>query len=65
MTKEFRWLVAHPEIDAQYPGEYVAIVGEAVVAHGEDLEEVLQEAEKVGTDPLLHKVHRIDKELVV
>lgn len=65
MTKEFSWLVAHPELDAQYPGEYIAIVGESIVAHGEDFEKVLQEAEKHGDNPLLHKVQRLDRDLVV
>ncbi|HEX9735352.1 MAG TPA: DUF5678 domain-containing protein [Thermoanaerobaculia bacterium] len=65
MSKEFIWLVAHPEIDAQYPGEYIAIVGDAVVAHGEDFAKVLLEAEKHGDSPLLHKAQRVDRELVV
>ncbi|HEX9735247.1 MAG TPA: DUF5678 domain-containing protein [Thermoanaerobaculia bacterium] len=64
LPQEFNWYVAHPEISARYAGEYIAIVGEAVVAHGKDLKFVLEEARKHGK-PFIHKVRRVDKELVV
>jgi hypothetical protein len=63
--KENNWLLSHPEVIANYPGEYIAIVGESVVAHGKDFKKVLEEAEKAGKEPLVHKVPFIDKEVVV
>ena len=63
--KEFDWLLAHPEIASQYAGEYIAIGKDAVVAHGKDFSAVLQEAEKQGKEPLIHKVPVADKDLAV
>jgi len=63
--REFEWLLAHPEIESQYAGEYIAILKEAVVAHGNDFNAVLEEAETHGEEPLIHKVPIADKELVV
>lgn len=65
VDKEFEYLVSHPEISRKYSGEYIAIVGEAVVAHGKDLKKVLEEAKKTGKEPLLHKVPPFGKEMVV
>jgi hypothetical protein len=62
---EFEWLCNHPEIEEQYKeGEYIAIVGEAVVAHGTDLDVVLEEAERYGKEPLIHKVTPHDKDIL-
>ena len=65
LPKEYVWFLAHPEIETQYAGEYIAIIGEAVVAHGPDFTPVLQEAEKRGQAPFIHKVPAADKDLVV
>ena len=64
-SREYSWLLSHPEIETEYPGEYIAIVGEEVVAHGKDFKKVLREAEKTGKEPFIHKVPSLDKELVV
>ena len=53
---EYNWLVDHPEETAKYAGEYIAIVGEKIVAHGSDFLEVSKEAKKVAPRPLFHKV---------
>ena len=50
---EFNWFACNPEIMKQYRGEYVAIIGEKVVAHGEHLKPVLEKAEKVEKNPLV------------
>ena len=57
--------MSHPEIETEYPGEYIAIVGEEIVAHGKDFKQVLKEAEEIGKVPFIHKVPFLDKELVV
>ena len=62
--KEYDWLLAHPEIEVQYSGQYIAIVGDSIVAHGEDFSAVLEEAEKYG-EPFIHKVPRADRDLLV
>ena len=53
---EYNWLVDHPEETAKYAGEYIAIVGEQIVAHGSDFSEVVKEARKFSDRPLLDKV---------
>ncbi len=63
--KEHAWLLRNWEIVLQYAGEYIAIVGDSIVAHGKDFKKVLSEAEKGGATPLIHKVPPSDKELVV
>lgn len=63
--KENTWLLAHPEIETNYSGEYIAIIDESIVAHGVNFKMVLEEAEKKGKNPLIHKVPSIDKELIV
>ena len=64
-SKEFEWLMSHPEIEERYVGEYIGIVGNKIVAHGKDFKKVLEEAEKVSKEPFIHKVLPLDKELVV
>ena len=46
----------HFEETAKYAGEYIAIVGEEIVAHGSDFLKVAKEAKKVAPRPLFHKV---------
>ncbi|MFQ5754061.1 MAG: DUF5678 domain-containing protein, partial [bacterium] len=46
LPKEYNWLLKNPEIETKYAGEYIAIIGESVVAHGKDFKKVLKEAEK-------------------
>ncbi|OGG43776.1 MAG: hypothetical protein A3F84_13430 [Candidatus Handelsmanbacteria bacterium RIFCSPLOWO2_12_FULL_64_10] len=63
---EFNWLIAHPEETQKFAGEYIALVGEAIVAHGKDFEAVLKEAgQKTGREPFIYKVPASDRELVV
>jgi len=63
--REFNWLLSHPEIEEKYAGEYIAIVGDKVVAHGKDFKRVLREAEKEQGEAFIHKALSLDKELVV
>lgn len=63
---EFNWLIAHPEEAQRYPGEYIAIVGESIVAHGKDFKAVLAAAEsQTGQEPFIYKVPPADREIVV
>jgi hypothetical protein len=65
IPKEYEWLLMNPEIENKYAGEYVAIIGESIVAHGKNFQEVLQEAKKHGEEPFIHKAFSSEKELVV
>lgn len=65
IPKEYAWLLMNSEIETQYAGEYIAIIGESIVAHGKEFQKVLKEAEKYGEEPFIHKVPSSDKELVV
>lgn len=53
---ESNWLAQHPEIDQQYRGEYIAISGQRVIAHGKNLKEVMSEAQKTDPNPLISKI---------
>jgi hypothetical protein len=65
MSKERNWLLKNPEVRIKYSGEYIAIIGDSVVAHGKDFKKVLHEAEKFGKELYIHKVPPADRELVV
>lgn len=56
MSKEFEWLSRHHEKEIKYRGEYIAVVGEKIVAHGRNFRKVAAEAEKTSRDPLYAKV---------
>lgn len=43
---------------AQYAGEYVAWIGDEIVAHGKNLREVMKEAKRHGERPVIDKVER-------
>ncbi len=65
LPKEYNWLLMHPEIEAKYSGEYIAIVEESIISHGNDFKKVLDEAEKYGKEPYIYKVQSMNKDLVV
>lgn len=55
--RELRFLAAHPDLEQRFPGEWIAVDGEAVVANGDDLAGVLQRAEDAGhPDPFILSV---------
>ena len=58
--KEFSWLAHNLEVKKKYRGEYIAIIGEQVVAHGEDLHRVVTEAERIEKNPLIFQVPKGD-----
>ena len=53
---ESSWFAEHPEIREQYRGEYVAVSGKRVIAHGKHLRDVMNQAREVDPDPLICKV---------
>jgi hypothetical protein len=53
---ESSWLAQHPEIRQKYRGEYIAVSGQRVLAHGKILKDVMDQARKTDPDPLLCKV---------
>ena len=57
---ESLWLCEHPEEVYKYEGEWIAVVGEKIVAHGTNLKKVVKEAEKYGR-PLLKLVEEGDE----
>jgi hypothetical protein len=63
-TEEYNWLMRHPDEVSRYSGEYIAVVGESIVAHGKSFKSVFNEAQKHG-DPLMHKVPPADKEMII
>lgn len=58
LKKEFNWLSSHPKERIKYAGEYIAVVGTSIVAHGKDPEAVLKKARKHSPDPFLAKAPR-------
>jgi hypothetical protein len=53
---EHEWLATHPSEVAKYAGQYIAVVGRKIVAHGYDFEAVFHKAKKIGDNPLFDKV---------
>lgn len=53
---EAQWLASHPEILRKYRGQYIAVSGERVIAHGKHLKTVLHKARKIDPEPLIDKV---------
>ncbi|OGG57160.1 MAG: hypothetical protein A3F84_04185 [Candidatus Handelsmanbacteria bacterium RIFCSPLOWO2_12_FULL_64_10] len=53
---ESSWLAEHPEIREKYRGEYIAVSGKKVIAHGKHLRDVMKRAKKIDPDPLICKV---------
>jgi len=51
--REFEWLESHQEEKQKYKGEYIAVVGEKIVAHGVNLAEVIAKAKKFSKKPLI------------
>ena len=48
---EMRWLGLHfKELERTYPGEWLAIEGESLVAHGPGLVDVLSDAQRKGVE---------------
>lgn len=44
MTLEYTWLADHPKKKAAFRGRYIAVVGNAIVASGSDLADVIAKA---------------------
>lgn len=44
MSIEYTWLADHPREKDNYRGRYIAVVGEAIVASGPDLAQVIAKA---------------------
>ncbi|MEW6481974.1 MAG: DUF5678 domain-containing protein [bacterium] len=65
MEKEYAWFLLQTDLEKRYSGEYIAIVGNSVVAHGKDFKNVLKKAEKKGEEPFIYKVPPKDKLMVV
>jgi len=55
-SAEHDWLVANPMEVAKYTGQYIAVVGKKIVAHGYNFEKVYEKAKKYGEDPVFDKV---------
>jgi len=51
------WLTAHPEEEAKYAGEFIAVADGRIVAHGKNAGEVLGAARKLGYEPLLAQAY--------
>jgi hypothetical protein len=54
--REFEWLESHQEEKRKYKGEYIAVVGEKIVAHGINLAQVIAQAKKLSAKPLIAKI---------
>ena len=57
---KFRWLLEHPEEEARYAGEFIAVADGKIVAHGKVCGEVLDDARRQGYEPLIACAHGED-----
>jgi hypothetical protein len=53
---EAQWLANHPDILSKYRGQYIAVSGKRVIAHGKHLQAVLQKARETDPEPLIDKI---------
>jgi hypothetical protein len=53
IMEKYHWLLEHPEEEAKYTGEFIAVAGRKVVAHGKVFAEVYDEARRQGYEPLM------------
>ena len=65
IQKDFEWLGSHSEEKQKYKGEYIAVVGEKIVAHGVNLSQVMAEAKKYSPKPLIAAVPEWEGSLIV
>ncbi len=57
LKKDFQWLCEHSlEISRKYPGEYIAIADEKIIAHDKDFKKMMEEAKKIDPEPLVGDV---------
>lgn len=55
--RELRFFDAHPDLERQLIGQWVALDGDELISHGLDLEGVLQRADDAGhPDPFIMRV---------
>lgn len=59
-TEEYSWLIKHPEIEEKYTGEWIAVHGKKVVAHGFELEKVLDQVADVVPPPHITYVEEVN-----
>jgi hypothetical protein len=60
--REMEWISQNPQAIARYAGEWVALVGEQIVAHGADLGHVMEEAYQAGhPEPLVFEAWSEDE----
>lgn len=62
LSLEFEWLNQNREECFKYRGEYIAVIGTEIVAHGKDLREVVAVAKKFGKIPYISKIPSIGNE---
>lgn len=56
--REYQWIREHKE---EYAGQWVALEGDTLYAHGSSARQVLEEAEKAGAKlPFIARVHSPD-----
>jgi Family of unknown function (DUF5678) len=64
-ASEIAWRQTHPEMFRQHEGNWVALEGERIVAHGADLVRVVAEAREKGIKPpYVFRVECLDSEVV-
>ena len=62
---EYEWLCAHPAVVRKHAGEWIAIYGQKVIAHGKDGDEVIQDAQHVTPDYVFAYIEDDDEDLVL
>jgi hypothetical protein len=61
-TSDVMWIDEHRDfLEENYPGKWIAVKGQELVAVGDSLRDVLEESKRKGvTDPLVGGVRRAD-----
>ena len=58
--EEIGFLATHPQELSKYRGEWIAVVGDKIIAHGKDFKKVDDEARKISPNPVFDKIPKED-----
>ena len=56
--EKLQTLPKYPDDRMKFKGEYIAYIGDRIVAHSKKLQEVLLEAKKYSDKPIIDKVEK-------
>jgi hypothetical protein len=62
---EYEWMARHPKVFEPFAGEYVALYGHRVIAHGKDGAKVIAEADKISPHHLFAYLDDWEEDMIL